>query len=305
MTNSEVLLPLEEASSCIWWLLFEPWTHGIMQRALAEVALLGLVGGALGCWIVLYELSYSAESLAHALFPGLVVAALSGLPLMLGAGFGVTVAVVAIALFGRAPGIGRDTAVAVVISALFGLGVVLAFSPASPPGLQGLLFGDILGVSNMDLVLGVGVAALVLAALVLLRRQFLVVGFDRTTARSLGASPTLVDVTLLVLVALTTVVALQGLGNLLVVAVLVGPAATARLITRRISRMMALAAFLAFVAGASGLYLSYYAGTAAGASVAGAIVLLYLLMFIAQGATSPNENVSNVVLRMRSRQEGD
>ncbi len=295
-----MLLFADEASSSIWRLLFEPWTHGIMQRALAEVALLGLVGGALGCWIVLYELSYSAESLAHAMFPGLVVAALWGLPLMLGAGLGVTIAAVTIALFGRIPEIGRDTSVSVVISALFGLGVVLAFSPASPPRLQELLFGDILGVSTVDLVRGASITVLVLAVSVLLHRQLLVVGFDRTTARSLGASPTLVDVTLLVLVALTTIVAVQGLGNLLVVAVLVGPSATARLTTRRISSMMALAAFLAFVAGTLGLYLSYYAGTAAGASIAGATVVLYLLVFIAQGATSPNESLSKDVLQTRS-----
>ncbi len=257
--------------------IFEPWTQGIMQRALAEVGLLGLVGGALGCWILFYELSYSAESLAHALFPGLAVAALTGLPLLLGAGVGVVVAAVAVAVLGRAPEIGRDTSVAVVISALFGFGVVLALSPASPPGLQGLLFGDVLGVSNLDLLLAGALAVVVLVSLRLLHGQLLAVGFDRTTARSIGANPRLADIALLVLIGLATVVAVQGLGNLLVVAVLVGPAATARLLVRRMVPMMALATFLAFLAGVFGLYLSYYAGTAGGASVAGCMVVLYLV----------------------------
>ena len=260
----------------VWQALLYPWMQGVMQRALAEMALLGLVGGVLGCWIVFYELSYSAESLAHALFPGLVIAALAGFPLVLGAGIGVTVAAIAIAVLGRAPQIGRDTAVAVVISALFGLGVVLALSPDAPPGLQGLLFGDILGVSSLDLLLTAGLAAVVLVALGLLHRQLLVVGFDRASARSVGGKPQLADIALLVLIALATIVAVQGLGSLLVVAVLVGPAATARLLARRMVPMMGLASLMAVSAGAAGLYLSYYAGTAGGASVAGAIVTLYL-----------------------------
>jgi len=280
MTSPELLLLTGGANSRVWQALSEPWTHGIVHRALAEVALLSLVGGALGCWIVLYELSYSAESLAHALFPGLVVTALAGLPLMLGAGFGVTVAAVAIALFGQAPGIGRDTAVAVVVSALFGLGVVLALSPVSPPGLQGLLFGDILGVSDLDLVLAAGLAVVVLVALRLLHPQLLAVGFDRSTARSIGGNPQLADVALLMLLALATLVAVQGLGSLLVMAVLVGPAATARLQARRLAPMMLLATLLSVLAGIGGLYLSYYAGTAGGASVAGVIVALYLVVLV-------------------------
>ena len=263
-----------------------------MQRALAEMVLLGLVGGVLGCWIVFYELSYSAESLAHALFPGLVVATLLGFPLVLGAGIGVTAAAIAIAILGRTPEIGRDTAVAVVISAFFGLGVVLALSPKSPPGLQGLLFGDILGVSDLDLLLAAGLAVTILIALRLLHRQLLVVGFDRASARSVGGKPQLVDITLLLLIAVATIVSVQGLGSLLVVAVLVGPAATARLLARRMVPMMALAALLAVAAGISGLYLSYYAGTAGGASVAGVMVVLYLTALGGRGILRRLRSVS-------------
>src|SRR5207248_6444317 len=115
--------------------LWEPWTQGFMQRALLELVLLGVVGGVLGCWVALYELSYSAESLAHALFPGLVGAALLGVPLLLGGAVGVLGAATAVALAGRAPEIGRDTAVGIVITTLFGLGVLLALSQAAPPGL--------------------------------------------------------------------------------------------------------------------------------------------------------------------------
>ena len=258
-------------------LITDPFAEAVNARAFAEVALLGIVGGALGCWIVLYELAYGTESLAHSMFPGLVVAALIGAPLLAGGAAGILVAALAIALARRVPAIGADTAVAVVVTTLFGLGAVLALSPESPPGVQDLLFGDVLGVTDLDLALGAALAAVVLAALRLLHGRLLAVGFDRTTARALGASPPLADAALLVLVALAVLVAVQGMGNLLVVAVLVGPAATARLLARRMAPMMALAAAIGALAGAGGLYLSFYADTAAGASIAGVMVAVYLL----------------------------
>ncbi len=257
--------------------LTDPFSAGIMQRALLEILILGAVGGALGCWIVLAELSYGAESLAHGMFPGLVLAALAGLPLLLGGAIGIVVAGLAVALAGRIPGVGRDNAVAVVVTSLFGLGVLLALSPDVPPGIQGLLFGDILGTTTGDLIAGAALAAALLVALRLMHWRLLAVGFDRTSARSLGASPLLADAVLLTLLAVAVLVAVQGLGNLLVVAVLVAPAAAARLLCRRLLPMMAAAVAIAVVAGIAGLYLSYYAKIAAGASVAGLMVAAYLL----------------------------
>ena len=256
--------------------LLQPWTLGFMQRALLELLLVGVVGGVLGCWIVLYELSYSAESLAHALFPGLVIAALAGFPLVLGGAVGVLTAAVAVALASRIPGVERDTAVAVVVTALFGLGVLLALSPSSPPGVQSLLFGDLLGVSASDVATAACLTGAALAGLACMHRQLLVVGFDRRSAAPLGGRPLLADLTLLALVAVATLIAVRGLGNLLVAAVLVAPAATARLLTGRLRRMMAIAIGVAALCSVGGLYLSYYASTAGGASVAGLLVVAYL-----------------------------
>jgi ABC-type Mn2+/Zn2+ transport system permease subunit len=258
--------------------LAEPWSEPILRRAFVEVVLLGVAGGALGCWLVLYELSYSAESLAHALLPGLVVASLAGLPLVLGAAAGLLVAAVGVAAAGRAPAVGRDTAVAVVVTALLGLGVLLALSPTVPAGLGSLLFGDVLGLSDADLALAAVLAVGALGALRLLHGRLLVVGFDRLSASALGVRAGVVDAALLVLLALVLLVAVQGLGNLLVVAVLIAPAAAARLVTRRMAPMMALSAGLAALAGLGGLYLSFYARTAAGASIAGVLVATYLVL---------------------------
>jgi ABC-type Mn2+/Zn2+ transport system permease subunit len=257
-----------------------PWSEPFMQRALVELLIIGAIGGVVGCWIVFYELSYSAESLAHALFPGLVLAALVGLPLLVGGALGVLVAAAAVAVFGRTPLIGRDAAVAVVITTLFGLGVVLALSPASPPGLQGLLFGDLLGVTRGDLVVSALLAVTALAALLLLYRPLLAVGFDRGSASAFGARPLLVDLALLALIAAAILVGVGALGNLLVVALLVGPAAVARLLTRRMAAMMALAVGIAWASGTAGLYLSYYGELAAGASVAAVVVGAYLAALV-------------------------
>jgi ABC-type Mn2+/Zn2+ transport system permease subunit len=267
----------------------QPLSDGFMQRALLEVALIGIAAGGLGCWIVFYGLSYASESLTHSMFPGLVIAALLGVPLLAGGAVGIVVAALAIALAARAPGVEREVAVAVVVTTLFGAGALLALSPASPPGIQTLLFGDILATSDSNLLLAAVLAAAIVVSLRFLHGRLLAVGFDRSAARSLGASPGLADAALLVLIAAAILVAVQGLGNLLVVAVLVGPAATARLLTRRMAPMMICAAAIAIATGVAGLYVSYYAGTAAGASIAASIVLAYLVAVIFSRGSLPAE----------------
>jgi ABC-type Mn2+/Zn2+ transport system permease subunit len=262
--------------------LWQPWSEAFMQRALLELLFLSVVGGIVGCWIVFYELAYSAESLAHALFPGLVVAALLGLPLLAGGAAGVAVAAAGIALVRRVPTLGGDASVAVVITSLFGLGVLLALTPASPPGLDALLFGDLLGVTRADLLASGALALAGVAALAALHRPLLVVGFDRTTARAFGPRPLLVDLALLGLIALAIVIGVRALGNLLVLALLVGPAATARLLVRRMTTLMAVAVAVAVAASIAGLYLSYYASIAAGASVAAVMVAAYVVALAAR-----------------------
>ena len=258
--------------------MFEPLQDEFMRRAIVEVTLIGIAGGALGCWVVLYRLSYAAESLAHSIFPGLVLATLAGVPLIVGGIPGIVVAALAIAAASRIPGVTREVAIGVVVTTLFGLGVLLALSPDSPPGLQEILFGDILGPTDADLggggCLGRGgrhrPAAAARAAAgggLRPRRRALARAPRRGAPKPPCSSCSRVAI----------VVAVQGLGNLLVVAVFVGPAAAARQLTERIAPMIALAVAIAVLAGIAGLYLSYYAGTAGGASVALAIVAAYLL----------------------------
>jgi ABC-type Mn2+/Zn2+ transport system permease subunit len=257
--------------------MLEPFQEEFMRRAIAEMALLGVAGGAIGCWVVLYQLSYATESLAHSILPGLVLAALAGVPLLLGGAPAIVIAGLAIVVVAQVPGISREVAVGVVVTTMFGLGALLALSPKSPPGIQELLFGDILGPSNGDLLAAALLVLAVVTSLPLMHGRLLAVGFDRSAARSLGASPAVVESVLISLLAVAIVVAVQGLGNLLVAAVFVGPAAAARNLTERIVPMIGLSVAIALAAGLAGLYLSYYAGTAGGASVTLAIVAAYLL----------------------------
>jgi ABC-type Mn2+/Zn2+ transport system permease subunit len=257
--------------------LVEPFTEPIVQRAAAGVVLLGIVGGLAGCWVVLYGLSYAAESLAHGSLPGMVVAVAAGLPLLIGTSGGLLVAAAAIALVARVPALGRDTAVSIVISTMLGLGALLALAPSTPRGLAALLFGDVLGLSTADLAIGVLVAALLAVLLTVFHGRLLAVGFDRETAARLGIRPGLVELLLLVLLGLALVVVVPALGNLLAAAILIGPAATARLVTRRVPSMLAVAVLLAIGCGLAGLDASYQLSTASGATIAATILVVYLL----------------------------
>jgi len=244
-----------------------------MQRALAEVLILGVACGPLGVWVLLYRQSYAAESLSHAMLPGLVVASLVGAPLVLGAAGGLLAAAVAIALAQRR--LGGDVGVAVAIASLFGLGALLALSPDVPARLGELLFGDLLGVTGGDLVEAAVLAAGVVVALVLSHRRLALSAFDRAAAPSLGARPGVWELVMLALLAVCTVAAVRGLGNLLVVALILAPAAAALNLARRLPAALALAAGLAALAGVLGLVASYELDVAAGASVALAAVLVF------------------------------
>ncbi len=240
----------------------------ITRRALLEVLILGLALGPLGVWVLLHRQAYAAESMSHGLLPGLVLAALAGVPLVVGAAGGAIVAAGAIALAARDERIGSDLGVAVAVSTLFGLGALLALSPDAPPRLEELLFGDLLGISTADLLAAGGLALATGAALAAAHRPLALTAFDRDAAPSLGATTARWETALLVLIAVGTVAAAPGLGSLLLVALIIAPAAAALQLSRRLASALAIAAGLAAAAGIAGLALSYYAGLAAGASVA-------------------------------------
>jgi ABC-type Mn2+/Zn2+ transport system permease subunit len=257
---------------------------GLLQRSLAEIVVLGAACGALGVWLLHLRHAYAAESLAHAMLPGLVVASLAGLPLLLGAGAGVLVTAALIALATRDTRVGSEIAVGVTVTTAFGLGALLALSPAVPVGLDRLLFGDLLGAGTADLVTAAALAALVGVALVAGHRRLAVAVFDPVAAPSLGVRPARVELALLALLGVAVVAAVLSLGNLLVFALLVAPATAAMRLGRSVRAQLWLAAALGCAAGVLGLVASAELDVAAGGSVALAAVALYALATLVRPA---------------------
>jgi ABC-type Mn2+/Zn2+ transport system permease subunit len=259
----------------------------LLQRALLEVVVLGAACGALGVWLLHLRHAYAAESLAHAMLPGLVIASLAGVPLVLGAAGGVLVAAALIALAMRVSGLGSQIAVAITVTTAFGLGAVLALGPAVPARMSELLFGDLLGATPDDIAVACGLALLVAIALALGHRQLTLSVFDPVAARSLGGRPQRVELALLALLAIAVVAAVQGLGNLLVFALLVAPAAAALRLGRTVRGQIAWGAGLGAGSGLAGLVASAELNTAAGASVALAAVGTFVLAVAARPGASP------------------
>jgi ABC-type Mn2+/Zn2+ transport system permease subunit len=255
---------------------------GIELRAMLELVLAGGFCGALGFWVVSERLAYSAESLSHGLLPGLVLAGLADAPLLLGAAGGAVVAAALIALAARDPRAGTDTGTAVAVTGLVGLGSLLALAPEAPQRLEELLFGDPLGVTYNDLVAAGVLLTLGGGILAALHRPLVATSFDPGGAAALGLRPALVRFALLALMAAAIAVAVQGLGALLVLAVLVAPAVAVRGHVRAPGAAMLTGGAVAAVAGIAGIQLSSLAGTAAGASVA-----LVLCAAAAAGALLP------------------
>lgn len=258
-------------------------TDPLLRRALLETVVLGLACGPLGVWILHERRAFAAESLSHAMLPGLVLAALAGAPLLLGALGGIVAAAVLVAIAARDRRVGGDTAVAIVVTALFGLGVVLALRPEVPPRLAELLFGDPLGATGGDLLVAVLLCGGVLLFLALGERDLRLAAFDPQAAPSLGVRPGAVMLRLLVVLAVTIAAAAQGLGSLLLVAMLLAPAAAAIRASDRLGIQLRLAAALGAVSAVVGLEASRSLDVAAGPAIALAACVAYVVVALVRG----------------------
>lgn len=261
--------------------LTEPLQYGFMQRAMIEVIIIGALCGLVGCFVVLRGLAFIGDALAHAVFPGVVLSYIAGQSIMIGAFVFGGMTAVGIGILSRSRRVSEDSAIGVVFAAFFALGVViLSRQGGFNRDLGSLLFGNILGVS-MDDVRATAIIALLVAGVVLaLRKEFTLLAFDPTMARAAGYPVFALDVLLLLLVSATIVVSLQTVGNILILALVVTPPATARLLTDRLGRMMAASVLIAAASGMAGLYISYHAGTAAGATIVLTATAAFLLAVV-------------------------
>jgi ABC-type Mn2+/Zn2+ transport system permease subunit len=268
--------------------LSEPLTYGFMQRGLVAAILVGVVCAVMGTFVVLKGLAFIGDAVSHAAFPGLVIAYLLGIPLYIGGAIAAVLTALAIGAVSRRGGLRFDTAVGVLFAGTFALGIVL-FSTIKNyvADLFSYLLGNVLGISSGDLVQIALLGVVVLAVLFVLRKEFLYSTFDPAGAAASGLPVTGLEYLLLGLLGVTIVVSIQAVGIIMVVAMLVTPAATAQLLVVRFGQMLALAVGAAVVSAVVGLYLSFYLNVASGAS----IVLVETALFGAALALSPRRGL--------------
>lgn len=249
----------------------DPLSDEDFRRAMIDVLAVAAVAGVVGTFIVLRGTAFLGDALAHAVFPGIVIASLLGSNMLVGALISGVVATLLIASLTANPRVSSDTAIGVIFTGSFALGVVLLAGDTLDGGeLEGILFGDPLNATWTDVALTLGIGGAVVAAVLVLRRLFVASSFDAAGARAMGLHTVALDMLLLGFTALTVVIAFKAVGNILVIALLVTPAATARLFVDRLVPMMAGAVGAAIAASVAGLYAGYHAEVSSG----GAIVLI-------------------------------
>ena len=259
----------------------DPLSYGFMVRGLLAAILVGIICPIVGSYMVLKGLSFFGDALSHAILPGVVLTFLLGLPLALGALVAGLVAAFAIGWISQRGAIQEDTAIGIVFAGAFALGVaMLSTANNYAVDLTHILFGDVLGVSQADLIFTLLVGGGILLAIFAFYKELLVLTFDPTLAVVLRLPATFLRYLLLTLIALTVIVSLQTVGISLMLAMLVTPAAAAQLLTRRLPAMMAAGAGIGVFANVAGLYLSYYLNIAAGPTMVLVATLIFGLVFL-------------------------
>jgi len=262
-------------------LLTEPLGYGFMGRGLLASLMVGIICSTLGTYVILQGMAFFGDALSHAILPGVVLAYLFGWPLAVGALIVGILAAIGIGALSQRGEIREDTAIGIIFAGSFALGVAMLSTVRSyAVDLAHILFGDVLGVSTGDLWLIFGLGTLVLLTIVLFYKEFLVLAFDPTLALVLRLPATFLRYLLLVLIAITIVIALQTVGVALMLAMLVTPAAAAQLLTRRLPTMMLTAATIGALANVSGLYLSYYVNVASGPAMVLVATAIFGLVFL-------------------------
>lgn len=261
--------------------LLTPLTYAFIQRGLLAALMVGVLCSVIGCYIVLRSMAFLGDAMAHAVLPGVAVAYLLGRNLTLGAMAAALVVALGVGLFSRRGAIKEDTAIGVLFAAALSLGVVLISSIRTyAVDLSHILFGNVLGVSSLDLWLTAGLGAVILISILVFYQPFLVISFDPVLAATLRMRVGFYNNLLLVLLALTIVISMQTVGVGLVAAMLVTPAATAFLLVRRLPTMMVLSGLIGGFSSLTGLFASYHLNVASGAAIVLTTTIIFLLAFL-------------------------
>jgi manganese/iron transport system permease protein len=256
----------------------EPLGLQLVQRGLAASIIVAIVCAVIGTFVVLRGLAFLGDALGHAVFTGVVIAYLLQANLIVGGLIAGVLTTIGISVVAQHRQVRESTAIGIFYTVAFALGaLLLSRSGSSNRALSELLIGNVLAVRTQDLLLIVLIGSGVLLTVAILYKELVLASFDPALAAALGRNVPLINAVFFALLALAIVVSLQAVGNIMVVALLVVPAATARLIVRPVPAIMSVAALVGSLSAILGVYISYYANIASG----GAIVLTACLFFFA------------------------
>jgi manganese/iron transport system permease protein len=268
-----------------------------LPKALLIAVMSSLVCGVVGCYVVLRGMAFIGDAVAHAVFPGLAVAFVVSGSLVIGGTVAGVVTAVLVAVFSQNRRVKEDSVIGVFFVAAFALGIVIiSRAPGYAGSLQQFLFGSITGIPDEDIYVVAGTGLFVLLVLFLLHKELVTISLDRETARSMGVRVFWLDLVLYVLVTLGVVISVRTIGNILVLALLITPAATARLLTDRLAVMMAVAPAIGGASALVGLYISWSWDYPTG----GTIVLVLTACFLVAWFFAPRQGLlSKRLLRIR------
>lgn len=261
--------------------LTSPFSYEFMQRGFLAALLVGVLCSVVGAYIVLRGMAFLGDALAHAILPGVAIAYLFGGNLILGAFVAAIVVAIGIGFFSNEGTIKEDTAIGILFSAAFALGVALISSIRTyAVDLSHILFGNVLGVSKNDLIFTAVMTVIILIIVAVNYKQFMVISFDPILATMIKLPVQFLRYLMLVILGLTVVVSIQTVGVGLAAAMLVTPAASAYLLTRRLPSMMIVSAIIGAISSVVGLYISYYINIASGSAIVLTATLIFLLAFV-------------------------
>ncbi|MGT2925301.1 metal ABC transporter permease subunit [Streptococcus caviae] len=251
-----------------------------LQNALITAVVIGIVAGAIGCFIILRGMSLMGDAISHAVLPGVALSYILGINFFIGAIVFGLLASLMITFIKENSIIKGDTAIGITFSSFLALGVILISLANSSTDLFHILFGNILAVQDTDKWITLGISLAVLVVIALFFRPLLLTSFDPTLAKSMGVSVNRYHYLLMILLTLVSVTAMQSVGTILIVALLITPAATAYLYANSLKSMIFLSSFLGAVSSVLGLFIGYSFNIAAGSSIVLTSALIFLLSFV-------------------------
>ena len=261
--------------------LGDPWTLEFMRRGLIAAVVVSAIAAVIGSFVILKGMAFIGDALPHASFGGVAAAFVLGANLYLGGAIAAVLTALLIGFVSRRAFIKYDTAIGILFVGAFAAGILIISRRTNyTPDLFSFVFGNVLGVSWSDVWITAVVAAVILVLVVLFYKEMLFVAYDPSMAAAAGLPVATVQYGLLALIAVTTVIGLQTVGIVLVVALLITPAATAQLLTRRLPSMMAVGAAIGVLSSLGGLYIAYYADVSASAAIVLTATAFFFLAFL-------------------------